>query len=366
MLVIKHPFNAAGCWRHAAEVREEHSALRYDFGVDPRTTLATESRLVRENQTADWTPTEETRRAKLSERLDPDFYAGTIDKYFMPDELAKISSNQAAFCAGNSTLHAPASGRCAKAKKGALYHAWRDCPLGGVGKWGSSAAYCQPVDASDAVALRSLALCQVCQEATDAGGYAFAAVVEMHGAPAVLRDGGDTEAFDVSAYGFTTGARTGGGAGRQWHCGARGHCQAARRHGGLGGTLRSALQRQQRERGDGARFRWCMRLRFMRCVSDSSAPTPASGGELAAGGVDETHAGMEIDEEDCDKECIIALTWVRRSTSCGVRRVAGTTSWTRTPVRSGMLGVAGEFSVGVEDFVSNNVNFGLRSLSCCT
>ncbi|KAK3264868.1 hypothetical protein CYMTET_26417 [Cymbomonas tetramitiformis] len=68
-------------------------------------------------------------------------------------------------------------------------------------------------------------------------------------------------------------------------------------------------------------------------VSDSLAPASASGGELAAGGVYEEHAGMETDDEED----------VRAAACCARDSVTG------------------EFSVGVEDFVNNEVAFGTFS-----
>ncbi|KAK3250205.1 hypothetical protein CYMTET_40410 [Cymbomonas tetramitiformis] len=61
--------------------QDEHSALRYPAGVDPRPILATEARLVRENKARDWRPDEETRKASLLQRLDFDFYKSIRDKY---------------------------------------------------------------------------------------------------------------------------------------------------------------------------------------------------------------------------------------------------------------------------------------------
>ncbi|KAK3279171.1 hypothetical protein CYMTET_12934 [Cymbomonas tetramitiformis] len=47
-------------------LQEEHSQLRYPARVDPRPLLAKEQRLVRDNRSEDWTPTESTRKYKLS------------------------------------------------------------------------------------------------------------------------------------------------------------------------------------------------------------------------------------------------------------------------------------------------------------
>ncbi|KAK3240926.1 hypothetical protein CYMTET_49270 [Cymbomonas tetramitiformis] len=56
-------------------LQEEHSQLRYPARIDPRPLLAREQRLVRDIRSEDWTPTEMSRKYKLFERLDPDFYA---------------------------------------------------------------------------------------------------------------------------------------------------------------------------------------------------------------------------------------------------------------------------------------------------
>ncbi|KAK3275657.1 hypothetical protein CYMTET_16220 [Cymbomonas tetramitiformis] len=60
--------------------QDEHSALRYPAGVDPRPILAKEARLVRENKARDWRPDEETRMASLLQRLDFEFYKSIRDK----------------------------------------------------------------------------------------------------------------------------------------------------------------------------------------------------------------------------------------------------------------------------------------------
>ncbi|KAK3285117.1 hypothetical protein CYMTET_7266 [Cymbomonas tetramitiformis] len=54
----------------------------------------------------------------------------------------------------------------------------------------------------DAEAMHTLALCQIFQVAADNGAEAFAAAVAGYGAPAVLA-GGESDDIDVSAYGFT-------------------------------------------------------------------------------------------------------------------------------------------------------------------
>ncbi|KAK3233979.1 hypothetical protein CYMTET_55758 [Cymbomonas tetramitiformis] len=74
--------------------QDEHSALRYPAGVDPRPILAKEARLVRENKARDWRPAEETRKASLLQRLDFDFYKSIRDKYVLPRNLAQVSLAQ--------------------------------------------------------------------------------------------------------------------------------------------------------------------------------------------------------------------------------------------------------------------------------
>ncbi|KAK3250976.1 hypothetical protein CYMTET_39668, partial [Cymbomonas tetramitiformis] len=70
--------------------QEEHAALRYPAKVDPRPRLATVHRLVRENRTLDWRPTEQTRKHQLFDRLDPEFYRAVLDRYPMPSDLVAI------------------------------------------------------------------------------------------------------------------------------------------------------------------------------------------------------------------------------------------------------------------------------------
>ncbi|KAK3287732.1 hypothetical protein CYMTET_4771 [Cymbomonas tetramitiformis] len=70
----------------------------------------------------------------------------------------------------------------------------------------STAAYCQPVDECSTKELHTLALCKVFQAASDGGATAFAAAIELHGAPAVVGAGAASGGVDISAYGFTTGA----------------------------------------------------------------------------------------------------------------------------------------------------------------
>ncbi|KAK3233424.1 hypothetical protein CYMTET_56285 [Cymbomonas tetramitiformis] len=71
-------------------LQEEHSQLRYPARVDPRPLLAKKQRLVRDNRSEDWTPTESRRKYKLYERLDPDFYAAVRVRYPMPADLCPV------------------------------------------------------------------------------------------------------------------------------------------------------------------------------------------------------------------------------------------------------------------------------------
>ncbi|KAK3258035.1 hypothetical protein CYMTET_32901 [Cymbomonas tetramitiformis] len=45
-------------------------------------------RLVRDNRAEDWTPTEVSRKYKMFERLDPDFYAAVRVRYPLPNDTA--------------------------------------------------------------------------------------------------------------------------------------------------------------------------------------------------------------------------------------------------------------------------------------
>ncbi|KAK3249862.1 hypothetical protein CYMTET_40730 [Cymbomonas tetramitiformis] len=70
----------------------------------------------------------------------------------------------------------------------------------------STAAYCQPVEECTPEEVHTLALCQVFRAAAEDGASAFAAAVELHGAPAVVGVGAAAGSVDISAYGFSTGA----------------------------------------------------------------------------------------------------------------------------------------------------------------
>ncbi|KAK3242709.1 hypothetical protein CYMTET_47613 [Cymbomonas tetramitiformis] len=204
--------------------------------VDPRPLLAREQRLVRDNRSEDWTPTESSRKYKLHERLDPAFYvaaelgvaagpsvAGAA--YSGMDErvlevlgqlTTRLEKIEAAikmqkaggaaslprnrrgkgldgFRAGSSPTPPvgfdkdnrralPLCHRCGMEGEGKKCHGYKECPYGGKSATGGSAAYCMPVAADD-------------------GSEAFTAAVAEYGAPAVLA-GGESDGIDVSAYGF--------------------------------------------------------------------------------------------------------------------------------------------------------------------
>ncbi|KAK3270510.1 hypothetical protein CYMTET_21094 [Cymbomonas tetramitiformis] len=99
--------------------------------------------------------------------------------------------------------------KCFRCSKQNLFHAFRDCPLGGRK---DMAAYCCPLDGVEPEQVLSLALCQVFQDAADAGRAAFAQAISDHGAPAMVHAGGDAVGVDLSAYGFslTQGSEAGG------------------------------------------------------------------------------------------------------------------------------------------------------------
>ncbi|KAK3272696.1 hypothetical protein CYMTET_19023 [Cymbomonas tetramitiformis] len=75
----------------------------------------------------------------------------------------------------------------------------------------STAAYCQPVEECTPEEVHTLALCQVFQATAEDGASAFAAAVELHGAPAVVRAGAAAGGVDISAYGFSTRASVASG-----------------------------------------------------------------------------------------------------------------------------------------------------------
>ncbi|KAK3275532.1 hypothetical protein CYMTET_16342 [Cymbomonas tetramitiformis] len=168
--------------------QEEHAALRYEFGVNLRATLATESRLVRENLAPDWTPTEETRRKQLYDRLDVDFYRGIVDKYAMPDALAKemlktVLDNKIRVLEHyiRTQKGCAAALRTPDMARGSLagYRTGLDRTDG-------------PPVGFDTAAKKAVPQCFKCskagklvfQKVADAADEAFAAVVELHDAPA--------------------------------------------------------------------------------------------------------------------------------------------------------------------------------------
>ncbi|KAK3258044.1 hypothetical protein CYMTET_32896 [Cymbomonas tetramitiformis] len=83
----------------------------------------------------------------------------------------------------------PLCHRCGKEGMGKKYHGWKDCPYGGKGATGGTAAFCMPADRrreGAAEAMHTLALCEIFQVAADDGAEAFAAAMAEYGAPAVL------------------------------------------------------------------------------------------------------------------------------------------------------------------------------------
>eukprot|EP00854_Cymbomonas_tetramitiformis_P034063 gene34063-biopygen8986 len=209
--------------------QEEHAALRYPAKVDPRPLLATEHQLVRENRALDWRPTEQTRNQQLFDRLDPEFYRAQQADLGGEAGTAPFA---AALAAGDDVKSDPAlkaildkitvlehfiRGGC----KGPLTPAMKKAALGarsGLNGYragsakdgrppakhtGTAAAFCCPLDGEG---MQAMALAQVFQDAADCGPDAFAAAIEVHGAPAVLTAGGAAAELDMSAYGFTVPA----------------------------------------------------------------------------------------------------------------------------------------------------------------
>ncbi|KAK3267021.1 hypothetical protein CYMTET_24402 [Cymbomonas tetramitiformis] len=203
----------------------------------------TEHRLVRENRALDWRPTEQTRTAPLAAALatdddiksDPALKAIldkiTVLEHFIRDgckgPLTPAMKKAAlgprgglnGYRAGSAKDDRPPVGFdkaemralpfckwCAHNGDGEKYHPWRDCPHGGAQPkhTGTAAAFCCPLDGED---LQAMALAQVFQDAADCGPDAFAAAIEVHGAPAVLLTAGGAAAeLDMSAYGFSVPA----------------------------------------------------------------------------------------------------------------------------------------------------------------
>ncbi|KAK3263756.1 hypothetical protein CYMTET_27461 [Cymbomonas tetramitiformis] len=209
-LIIKGCVPPAIRQKHQAE----HSALRYPAQVDPRSVLAMEQRLARENRAEEWTPTAATpayaggtpgTAAAVGvlgdEKPDRDDILGKLlarlDKIEAFIKTQRLGGAAAAppkrhhkgldgFRVGTHTE--PRVGFDPGAKR-----AIPKCPSKPVEE-------CTPED------VHTLALCQVFQAAAEDGASAFAAAVELHGAPAVVRAGAAAGSVDISAYGFSTGA----------------------------------------------------------------------------------------------------------------------------------------------------------------
>ncbi|KAK3264112.1 hypothetical protein CYMTET_27125, partial [Cymbomonas tetramitiformis] len=195
------------------------------------------------------TPTEATWRKQLFDRLDPDLCKGIVDRYPLPEHLATVtlkrlsqlvarvfvnwqqSAEQGAtvrtvasaavateddpeskerlqmIVIGEEVpdpreLHYESEGR-RRGSAGGRLTTWR---AGGgkraVFRRKDGAAHCCPLDGAEPEELLTMALCQVFQDAADAVPTAFAQAIDMHGAPAVVRAGGNVVGMDLSAYGF--------------------------------------------------------------------------------------------------------------------------------------------------------------------
>ncbi|KAK3276736.1 hypothetical protein CYMTET_15219 [Cymbomonas tetramitiformis] len=182
---------------------------------------------------------------------------------------------------------------------------------------------CQPVDASDADSLRSLALCQVYQEAADAGRWGC---VRSGGGDARRASGASGRWRHRSLRGLCVRlryGRSGGGAGRRRHGRAE-----------LGGIV---------EMLDGLAA--SAGLSFQHCKVD------AKDMEMAAPLL------VTDEEEDLRYACCPAHGQEGASALCGVRVMADSTSWTRLHTgaqrRVARDAVTGELSVGGEDFINN-------------
>ncbi|KAK3242731.1 hypothetical protein CYMTET_47580 [Cymbomonas tetramitiformis] len=236
--------------------QEEHAALRYPADTDPQPILAREQRLVRDNKATDWTPTEETNKLSLYNRLDPVFYTAVKVRYPLAADLAHVSlaslrslvveiyqawaqTGAGKAVSGKSGISAQLSSteygalldkinelqdllrrqrgadappaqqqrqqpqRVSSGSSSSAYHFYRDCPLGGrQHPPHSAAAFCIPIDEEDAEGVRALAMCALFQQAADDGAEAFATAASTYGPPAVLCAGA-VGGIDVSAYGFT-------------------------------------------------------------------------------------------------------------------------------------------------------------------
>ncbi|KAK3266204.1 hypothetical protein CYMTET_25157 [Cymbomonas tetramitiformis] len=100
------------------------------------------------------------------------------------------------------------SSRCTHAADtgGVHYHAFKDCPLGGLHEAPhTAAAFCMPIDEEPAESMHALALSHLSQAAADDGPDAFAAAAGTHGPPAVLTAFDAPGGIAVSIYGFIAG-----------------------------------------------------------------------------------------------------------------------------------------------------------------
>ncbi|KAK3232787.1 hypothetical protein CYMTET_56882 [Cymbomonas tetramitiformis] len=180
----------------------------------------------------------------------------------------------------------------------------------------------------------------------------------------VLRCGGDTEAFDVSACGFAAGGAVEEPADGDM---AAELASIVERLDGTAASAVLSFQHFNVDKGSVEMAPASGSAPSFHAVSDSFAPASASGGELAAGGVDEDNAGIVTDDaEDLRYSCPHPHGQDgARCAACGWRVLHFMDSHIgarrhRHAARDSVTG--GEFSVGVEDSISNEVNCGAFSV----
>ncbi|KAK3287001.1 hypothetical protein CYMTET_5473 [Cymbomonas tetramitiformis] len=201
---------------------------------------------MRENRELDWCPREATRKQQLFGRLDPEFYRAVLDRYPMPSDLAAVdfkmlsnlvtrvfvnwrqqqqadlsgetgtAGSAAALATGDDIKHDPAikaildkTVDLGSSHKGPLTPAMKKAalgPRGGLinGYRAKALKEGRPPVGFDKAEMRdAMAFAQVFQDAADCGPAAFAAAIEVHGAPTVLSAGAAAAELDMSACGFS-------------------------------------------------------------------------------------------------------------------------------------------------------------------
>ncbi|KAK3239518.1 hypothetical protein CYMTET_50562 [Cymbomonas tetramitiformis] len=191
--------------------------VKTDSAAEHFRLLGTDSRLVRDNRSEDWTPTESTRKYKLYERLDPEFYAAARVRYPMPADLRPVPLSTltnlvtrifVAWEQQQAELGVAAGPGIA----GAAYSGVDERVLEVLGLLTSRLEKIEAAikfQKTGDEAMCTLALCQIFQVAADDGSDAFAAAVAEYGPPAVLA-GGESDDIDVSAYDFTVAGSSSG------------------------------------------------------------------------------------------------------------------------------------------------------------